>query len=903
MFTSFSPSQLVGPNIGDSDDGSGGSESNEDKSGENESDESDAQLDQSLGSRLARNQAYTISADRTHESEFQQESQILRALRRPNTEQRSDNQRLARRSIPNPRSRSTGNQPSYIPQPENRPAGGSEAYHERLTAIQPPLTESDRSDDSRHIPTAHSNATFDDHFQMIVKALDIPEESVTDLDSLKTYISSFQTTGVHLQPELRSLIIYRVGFLDPEDDQQMYLDRPRWVDGANEKNEALVGNLPIQDITLYLNSNPEVCFTVYRDFPDPSTMKKQHNDAISNPKWQSEVIETANTVLDTALTKFMNSHFFNMDFIRSLKSAANPDSNVLSTGFLEAPYPAIYHALSERGKMDSFLESLGRAQQQQFHVLLDYILSQYEKEYDAVKEITANSRVNWRYLRYLFRPGEVVVQRKGDVVSGFLCSSWVTEKSHLEDKKTLLGKEAEVRKYSMNAYHWGFDGAFSCNTTTLEWEMNAGDTLDMEINGLDIYPLSYARQDLALKLRRRGEMVWKCRTRHLVSYHENANTDQKLHNSGDERYMIDVAMYRQLHPSKSDGKAAEASSSGELHQERSLSGLSPKEMEQSEPPFDKFLYLLPTTIKGFNLRKKRWLDLPVDNLGDVVWNTKAFDSLVLEESTKELIKALVSNQTETERSTDVISGKGNGLILLLHGGPGTGKTLTAESVAETAEKPLYPVTCGDIGTEPEAVENYLESVLHLGKTWGCVVLLDEADVFLEQRSLEDLRRNALVSVFLRVLEYYEGILILTSNRVGTFDEAFKSRIQLSVHYKNLNAEDRGRIWSNFISRLQELDKDGVDFNDLQRNIMLLANYAMNGREIRNVITLARQYTQWKRKQHQNPERCKLNYGAIKSIIETASKFDRYIKQLHGGLSPDQVAEDEGWRIANDATQG
>ena len=62
------------------------------------------------------------------------------------------------------------------------------------------------------------------------------------------------------------------------------------------------------------------------------------------------------------------------------------------------------------------------------------------------------------------------------------------------------------------------------------------------------------------------------------------------------------------------------------------------------------------------------------------------------------------------------------------------------------------------------------------------MLFDEANVFLEQRSLEDMQRNALVSVFLRVLEYYEGILILTSNRVGTFDEAFKSGIQFALHY-------------------------------------------------------------------------------------------------------------------------
>ena len=67
-----------------------------------------------------------------------------------------------------------------------------------------------------------------------------------------------------------------------------------------------------------------------------------------------------------------------------------------------------------------------------------------------------------------------------------------------------------------------------------------------------------------------------------------------------------------------------------------------------------------------------------------------------------------------------------------------------------------------------------------------MVLLDEADVFLEERTKLDLERNALVSVFLRVLEYYEGILILTSNRIGTFDEAFKSRVQLAIHYPLLS---------------------------------------------------------------------------------------------------------------------
>jgi SpoVK/Ycf46/Vps4 family AAA+-type ATPase len=261
----------------------------------------------------------------------------------------------------------------------------------------------------------------------------------------------------------------------------------------------------------------------------------------------------------------------------------------------------------------------------------------------------------------------------------------------------------------------------------------------------------------------------------------------------------------------------------------------------------------------------------------------------MDRKTKGLIEALISNQLDAEKSTDLISGKGNRLILLLHGAPGTGKTLTAESVAEIVERPLYPVTCGDIGTVPEDVESYLESVLNLGKTWQCVVLLDEADVFLEQRSLEDLQRNALVSVFLRVLEYYDGMLILTSNRVGIFDEAFRSRIQLALHYANLTAYQRMKIWQNFIERLEKLKEENVDFDDLKDHVEQLAENKMNGRQIRNAITTARQYAKWKGQP--------LNYALMQDIIKTTGRFDEYIEELNDGYSHDRLAEDEGLRLS------
>jgi SpoVK/Ycf46/Vps4 family AAA+-type ATPase len=281
------------------------------------------------------------------------------------------------------------------------------------------------------------------------------------------------------------------------------------------------------------------------------------------------------------------------------------------------------------------------------------------------------------------------------------------------------------------------------------------------------------------------------------------------------------------------------------------------------------------------------VDLEFDRITDVVWNRNAFNNLVADNDTKELVQALVEERLATERNTDIISGKGNGLIMLLHGGPGTGKTFTAESVAEMAEKPLYNVTCGDIGTLPEDVEQYLESVLNLGKIWDCVVLLDEADVFLEERTLADLQRNALVSVFLRALEYYDGILILTSNRVGTFDEAFKSRIQLALHYDNLNKAQRLKIWKNFIDRLKAIEEPEIDFNDIECYIPELAEAEMNGRQIRNAITVARKLARKQKK--------KLAYTHLKHVIKVSGHFDTYLKGTKEGMTADQFAKASGIR--------
>ena len=116
--------------------------------------------------------------------------------------------------------------------------------------------------------------------------------------------------------------------------------------------------------------------------------------------------------------------------------------------------------------------------------------------------------------------------------------------------------------------------------------------------------------------------------------------------------------------------------------------------------------------------------------------------------------------------------------------------------------------------------------------WNAVLLLDECDVFLEARSTHDLERNKLVSIFLRVLEYYEGILFLTTNRLSNIDPAFQSRIHVSLSYPDLTVDSRRHIWEGF---LRALEREG-EFTE--KDLEELAMVELNGRQIKNVLKSA-----------------------------------------------------------------
>jgi SpoVK/Ycf46/Vps4 family AAA+-type ATPase len=211
--------------------------------------------------------------------------------------------------------------------------------------------------------------------------------------------------------------------------------------------------------------------------------------------------------------------------------------------------------------------------------------------------------------------------------------------------------------------------------------------------------------------------------------------------------------------------------------------------------------------------------------------------------------------------------------MLLHGEPGTGKTMTAESFAEMIEKPLYRIAFANIGRELGEAEKYLVSVFNIATIWNCVVLIDEANIFLESRSSSsDLERNAMVSMFLRCIEHYDGMLILTSSGRAAIDEAFKSRLHVTLAYATPGKTERCIMWKDFIQSLSDNGVD-LDYGEISETWDQLASQELNGREISNLCSTAQMLAR-----HRGQT---LRYSHLEEAMAAMKDFKKYLKETPG----------------------
>ncbi|GAQ42498.1 hypothetical protein ANI_1_2222094 [Aspergillus niger] len=549
----------------------------------------------------------------------------------------------------------------------------------------------------------------------------------------------------------------------------------------------------------------------------------------------------------------------------------------------------------------------------QLGLLLDFVKESFYKDRlpDELARHTQN-RCTFRMLWLLFKPGETVYMESGGQLSAYVVQ-------YLQVDKTLLSSTGRkfTHPYIVQLWNLDFNGTYvgrRSKTVTI-----AHFDGERQVTSLKIFPCHFIdRQDNGKTrghLEDLGRKWYELLQGKQVFYSGEFLGPSKRQYQG--RVYVDSASYFAQHEytapeiceveDMGDGLAKCLCEECRGWKPHPLPGfrwaaydlLDPRvdiDLELPESPEGaRHRYLLCSRVLyGLVLKSRTWEELNVSYCKEPKVNKRAIDSLVMPEARKEMIRALVQKYTDSRIDeqnrywgADFIENKGEGQIFLLHGSPGVGKTFTAECIAEYTGRALLSLTVGDIGTDEVVMERQLSKWFRLAEQWGAVMLIDEADVYLERRQITDLKRNSLVSVFLRCIEYYRGILFLTTNRVGHFDDAFISRIHVVIRYDNLSEENRRTIWEQFFDKLTDERHDFVVTRRAKSYVLedeVISKMQWNGREIRNAFQTAVALAEYRFSQKQDKSKDDgptLDQRDFEQVCNMTRDFKQYLTTVHG----------------------
>ncbi|KAF7518675.1 hypothetical protein G7054_g13374 [Neopestalotiopsis clavispora] len=543
------------------------------------------------------------------------------------------------------------------------------------------------------------------------------------------------------------------------------------------------------------------------------------------------------------------------DIIKELASVASyyPSINFASeTIEMREPYPLIAHhfdGLEDLAARNETAQSLTpddivkasqiddtsgegpEIRKTDLRLLLDFMTSVYKDDIKNERERHNRQSCTFRMLWLLFKPGETVYCQD----KGRLAAYVVQEIEKIrpdptdfrQDPSDSIGKEV----YKIGLWNLGFDGQFvgrctrTVTITRFEGERSIMTLKAFPCHFFDMHDDGKYRQELEAD----GKQWYELLTGRQVQYSGKLLDDPNKDCYG--RVYIDTKSYYAQNP-EATPKISKIEDMGQ--------GLALCQCEEC-------LGCRPHPPSGF-----RW------STYDVIDPRK--------------VKSLETNSGPEPRKHRYLlcPRELHGLIL---------KTRTWECIAEYTGRALLrlSLTGGDLGTDEQSVERALNRWFTLAEAWGAVMLIDEADVYLERRQITDLKRNIMVSVFLRSIEYYRGILFLTTNRVGQLDDAFISRIHVVIACEEFGIPERMTIWKQFFEKLSRdrqditITKRAKTLNDYEYSLMppYLA--------FQTAVALA----DYRAQRDGKADEPVLDQSDFENVLNLSADFKQYLKRIDG----------------------
>ncbi|KAK9418246.1 putative P-loop containing nucleoside triphosphate hydrolase protein [Seiridium unicorne] len=564
----------------------------------------------------------------------------------------------------------------------------------------------------------------------------------------------------------------------------------------------------------------------------------------------------------TSTTLQVNSPHILKAFRDVVKTYPTVPSDFTSPFELRSPFQLLTHYWDELEAYRSETDS--RLMRRDLNLLFDFMNHEVGPGRELVVSMLKKEHINYLTAWVVFRPGELLYMEE-------MGHAWLMrcEKTAYEESRR-IGPYMEV-----HCTYTDYDGTFmgkARHVIKIIQKRSFGQENPAFIADLPVYPRKYVKEGGTLeeRLMQRGLKFLGFEGTTIQAYNGLA---KHLNEPPDTYWDPDMADFEGVWlPYTEVGRVV---LDRKTFQEDHFSDQVGVARAEPEP-----LLCPPFTI-GYSLGKKQWSRFFVDNLSNMSWKENAWESLILDDEQKNMVQALVSSHQYPEDARNQAEQKGKGLVILLHGSPGSGKTLTAETAAEGTKRVLFSASLGDLNKTniPWRFEYELKRILQYATLWKAVVLLDEADVFLEQRNEQsgDHSRNSLVAVFLKELEYFSGIVFLTTNRMSSFDRAMKSRIHLALGYGPPGDAVRQRIWAQCLNRVP-IEKR--DLGDLDEVAQRLSTTKMNGREISNALNTAQTIARFRN--------MKLQMEHIESVIKVKSAFDETIRRDMRKLTSDTV---------------